>query len=67
MNFINVKGPELLNMYVGESEKNIRDIFQKARKHNPCIIFFDEIDSLLPKRGGSGDSGKVMDRLVSQF
>ena len=45
MNFLNVKGPELLNMYVGESEKNVREVFDKARKNHPCIIFFDEIDS----------------------
>jgi peroxin-6 len=67
MNFLNIKGPELLNMYVGESEKNVRDVFERARKHHPCIIFFDEIDSLLPKRGGGGDSSGVMDRLVAQF
>ena len=67
LNFLSVKGPELINMYVGESEKNIRDVFQKARDASPCVIFFDELDSLAPNRGNQGDSGGVMDRLVSQF
>jgi peroxin-6 len=86
-----VKGPELINMYVGESEKNVRDIFEKvrnlhihvivpnmhiffsvfhcqfqARSARPCVIFFDELDSLAPARGSSADSGGVMDRVVSQ-
>ena len=56
MNFISVKGPELLNMYVGESEKNIRDIFDRARSNLPCIIFFDELDALVPNRGKGSDS-----------
>ncbi|EPS73106.1 hypothetical protein M569_01642, partial [Genlisea aurea] len=67
LNFLSVKGPELINMYIGESEKNIRDIFQKARAARPCVIFFDELDSLAPARGVSGDSGGVMDRVVSQM
>ncbi|OVA04848.1 AAA+ ATPase domain [Macleaya cordata] len=67
LNFLSVKGPELINMYIGESEKNIRDIFQKARSARPCVIFFDELDSLAPSRGASGDSGGVMDRVVSQM
>ena len=67
LNFISVKGPELLNMYVGESEKNVREVFQKARDNQPSILFFDEIDSLLPKRGNSQDSSSVTDRLVAQF
>lgn len=117
LNFLSVKGPELINMYIGESEKNVRDIFQKvkfcffpiffltfhckikgtdcakmsyfylasiadnasthnvendiiihlqARSARPCVIFFDELDSLAPARGASGDSGGVMDRVVSQ-
>lgn len=92
-----MKGPELINMYIGESEKNVRDIFEKvtsscsrllescerercyfrsvicelllhlqARSARPCVIFFDELDSLAPARGASGDSGGVMDRVVSQ-
>ncbi|XP_047067960.1 peroxisome biogenesis protein 6-like [Lolium rigidum] len=67
LNFLSVKGPELINMYVGESEKNVRDIFEKARSARPCVIFFDELDSLAPARGSSADSGGVMDRVVSQL
>ncbi|XP_028676134.2 peroxisome assembly factor 2 isoform X1 [Erpetoichthys calabaricus] len=67
MTFLSVKGPELINMYVGQSEENIRDVFAKARAASPCIIFFDELDSLAPNRGRSGDSGGVMDRVVSQL
>ena len=67
MNFLSVKGPELINMYVGESERNVREVFAKARGASPCVIFFDELDSLAPSRGGGGDSGGVMDRVVSQF
>ena len=51
-------------MYVGQSEQNVREIFQRARSATPCVIFFDELDSLAPNRGRSGDSGGVMDRLV---
>lgn len=51
INFMSIKGPELINMYVGESEKNVRDVFASARKAQPCILFFDEIDSLAPRRG----------------
>lgn len=65
--FLTVKGPELLNMYVGQSEQNVREVFEKARQASPCIIFFDELDSLAPNRGISGDSGGVMDRVVSQL
>lgn len=67
LNFFSVKGPELLNMYIGESEANVRRVFQKAREAKPCVIFFDEIDSVAPKRGNQGDSGGVMDRIVSQL
>ncbi|XP_034948929.1 peroxisome assembly factor 2 isoform X2 [Chelonus insularis] len=67
LNFLAVKGPELLNMYVGQSEKNVRDLFERARAASPCIIFFDELDALAPNRGRSGDSGGVMDRVVSQL
>ena len=67
MNFISVKGPELLNMYVGESEKNIRDTFEKARMNSPCVLFFDEIDALVPARSKNSDSENVMDRMVSAF
>ncbi|KAJ1915762.1 peroxisomal assembly protein [Mycoemilia scoparia] len=67
LNFFSVKGPELLNMYIGESEANVRRVFQKARDASPCVVFFDELDSLAPKRGNQGDSGGVMDRVVSQL
>lgn len=54
-------------MYIGESEKNIRDVFERARESAPCVIFFDELDALAPNRGASGDSGGVMDRITSQL
>ncbi len=66
-NFISVKGPELLNMYIGESERNVRQVFERARAAKPCVLFFDEIDSLAPARGKGSDSGGVMDRVVSQL
>ena len=50
LNFMSVKGPELLNMYIGESEKNVRDVFRRAREAAPCVLFFDEMDSLAPAR-----------------
>ncbi|RLE91278.1 MAG: AAA family ATPase, partial [Thermoprotei archaeon] len=65
-NFIAVKGPEILSKWVGESEKAIREIFSKARQAAPCIIFFDEIDSIVPRRGVRYDSG-VTDRIVNQL
>ncbi|KAI8141111.1 P-loop containing nucleoside triphosphate hydrolase protein [Fennellomyces sp. T-0311] len=67
LNFFSVKGPELLNMYIGESEANVRRVFQRARDAKPCVVFFDELDSVAPKRGEKGDSGGVMDRIVSQL
>lgn len=54
-------------MYIGESEANVRRVFQRARDAKPCIIFLDEVDSIAPKRGQKGDSGGVMDRIVSQL
>jgi len=66
VNFISVKGPELMSQWVGASEKGVREVFHKAKQASPCILFFDEIDSLVPTRGGSGDSG-VSQRVVSQF
>ena len=65
-NFISIKGPELLSKYVGESERAIRETFRKARQAAPAIIFFDEIDSIVPVRGVSFDSG-VTERVVSQI
>ena len=66
-NFISVRGPEVLSKWVGESEKAVRQIFQKARQAAPCIIFFDELDSISPQRGSRmGDSG-VTERIVNQL
>lgn len=66
-NFISIKGPELLSKWVGESEKAVREIFRKAKLAAPCIIFFDELDSIAPRRGsGSTDSG-VTERVISQL
>ena len=65
-NFISVKGPELLSKWVGESERGVREVFKKARQASPCIIFFDEIDSVVPKRGLEAAS-HVVDRVISQF
>lgn len=65
-NFISIKGPELLSKWVGESEKAVREIFKKARQTAPTIIFFDEIDSLVPRRGSSSD-GNVTERVVNQL
>jgi len=66
-NFIAVKGPELLSKWVGESEKAIREIFKKARQASPTIIFFDEIDSIAPRRGGGNNDGKTTERIVNQL
>jgi transitional endoplasmic reticulum ATPase len=65
-NFIAVRGPQLLSMWVGESERGLREVFRKARQAAPCIIFFDEIDALVTRRGQSSDSD-VMERVVSQL
>src|SRR6266571_4538163 len=65
-NFISVRGPELLSKWVGESEKGVREIFRRARQASPCVIFFDEIDSIAPTRGMGGDS-MVTERVVSQL
>ncbi|MEF8780757.1 MAG: CDC48 family AAA ATPase [Haloferacaceae archaeon] len=66
-NFISIKGPELLNKFVGESEKGVREVFSKARENAPTIVFFDEIDSIATERGShTGDSG-VSERVVSQL
>eukprot|EP00095_Tigriopus_kingsejongensis_P002019 maker-scaffold419_size176504-snap-gene-0.36 protein:Tk02019 transcript:maker-scaffold419_size176504-snap-gene-0.36-mRNA-1 annotation:"nuclear valosin-containing isoform x3" len=66
INFISIKGPEIINMYVGESERAIRQVFQRARNSAPCVIFFDEIDSICPRRSGS-DSGSGSNRVVNQL
>lgn len=67
-NFISVKGPELLTMWFGESEANVRDVFAKARAAAPCVLFFDELDSIAQQRGGnSGDGGGAGDRVMNQL
>jgi transitional endoplasmic reticulum ATPase len=66
-NFLSIKGPALLSKYVGESEKAVRETFRKARQAAPCIVFFDEIDSLVPTRSGGGMDQRVTERVVSQF
>jgi transitional endoplasmic reticulum ATPase len=65
-NFVSVRGPELLSKWVGESERGIREIFRRARQASPCVIFFDEIDSIAPLRGGGGET-VVTERVVSQL
>ncbi|VDK67319.1 unnamed protein product [Anisakis simplex] len=67
-NFISIKGPELLTMWFGESEANVRDVFDKARSAAPCVLFFDELDSVAKSRGGSvGDGGGAADRVINQI
>jgi ribosome biogenesis ATPase len=66
-NFISVKGPELLDKYVGESERAVRQVFERARSSSPCIVFFDELDSLCPKRGSDSSGGGVSERVVNQL
>ncbi|KAI4178527.1 MAG: hypothetical protein L6R41_008351 [Letrouitia leprolyta] len=65
LNFISVKGPEILNKYIGASEKSVRDLFDRAESARPCVLFFDEFDSIAPKRGH--DSTGVTDRIVNQL
>lgn len=67
VNFISVKGPELLSKYVGESERAVREIFRKAKQAAPCIVFFDEIDALVPIRSSGGSDSHVTERVISQF
>jgi len=67
LNFLAVKGPELFNQYVGESEKAIREVFRKARSAAPSVIFFDEIDAIAAKRGSGGSSSGVEDRVLTQL
>ena len=65
-NFISVKGPELLTMWFGESESNVRDVFDKARQASPCVLFFDELDSVGGSRGGhAGDASGAGDRVMN--
>jgi transitional endoplasmic reticulum ATPase len=67
VNFISVKGPELLSKYVGESERGVREVFRKARQAAPCIVFFDEIDALVPSRSAGTSDSHVAERVLSQF
>ena len=66
-NFISIKGPELLSKWVGESEKGVREIFRKARQAAPCIIFLDEVDALVPRRGSGNSDSHVTENIVSQI
>jgi transitional endoplasmic reticulum ATPase len=65
-NFISIKGPELISKWVGESEKGVREVFRKARQAAPCVIFFDELDAIAPRRGSEGDA-HVTERVISQM
>lgn len=67
VNFISIKGPALLSKYVGESERGVREVFHKARQAAPCIIFFDEIDALVPVRSAGSSDSHVSERVLSQF
>ncbi len=68
VNFISVKGPELIAKWVGDSEKGVRETFRKARQASPCILFLDEVDSMIPKRGAdSSAGGRVIERVVAQM
>ena len=66
-NFISIKGPELISKWVGESEKGVREVFRKARQAAPCVIFFDELDAIAPRRGGSEGDSHVTERVISQM
>ena len=66
-NFISIKGPELISKWVGESEKGVREVFRKARQAAPCVIFFDELDAIAPRRGGSEGDSHVTERIISQM
>ena len=67
VNFISVKGPALLSKWVGESERGVREVFKKAKQASPCIVFFDEIDALAPRRGAGAADSHVSERVVSQL
>jgi len=67
VNFISIKGPQLISRYVGESERGVRETFRKAKHAAPTILFLDEIDSLLPRRGSSSTDAHVTERVISQF
>lgn len=67
VNFISIKGPEILSKWVGESERGVREVFHKAKQASPCVVFFDEIDSLIPTRGLGGGDSHITERVISQF
>ncbi len=67
VNFISVKGPQLLSRYIGESEKGVRELFRMAKQASPCILFLDEIDSLTPRRSSDGSGSGVIERVIGQF
>ena len=67
VNFISVKGPALLSKYIGESERAVREVFRKAKQAAPCLLFFDEIDALVPRRGSGASDAGVSERVVGQF
>ncbi len=67
VNFISIKGPSLISKYVGESERGIREVFKIAKQASPTILFFDEIDAVVPKRGSSSTDAHVTERVISQF
>src|SRR6266852_1455686 len=66
-NFISIKGPELLSKWVGESEKGVREVFRRAKQAAPCIVFFDELDALAPRRSGGEIDGQVGNRVIAQL
>lgn len=67
VNFISVKGPSLISKYIGESERGIREVFKKAKQASPTILFFDEIESIVPKKGLTGSDFQMTERVISQF
>jgi transitional endoplasmic reticulum ATPase len=67
VNFISVKGPQILSRYIGESEKGVRELFRMAKQASPCILFLDEIDSLTPRRSNDSSGSGVIDRVIGQF
>ena len=66
-NFISIKGPELLSKWVGESEKGVREVFRRAKQAAPCIVFFDELDAIAPRRSGADTDGQVGNRVIAQL
>ncbi len=67
VNFISVKGPQILSRFIGESEKGVRELFRMAKQASPCILFLDEIDSLTPRRSNDGSGSGVIERVIGQF